>query len=251
MNPIQQHTSDQSERTPLGQILFDTGLISAEVLDRVLAEQRQTGQPLGQMLVEGGYVPARSVALALADQHGGALKTEYGFAVARPERRRALQAVASAPPDDAVPAEPVVVEEDPALAATIAQLEQDLNALREQLVTALAARGASEASEAALATRLAELEGASVRASATAAAELAEVRARVDQVSAVHVRTYAHDRHTVLLPDGERYGLVELDGAAPGAGHELELAGRRYRVLRVGPSPFPGEPRQCAFLEYV
>jgi predicted nucleic acid-binding Zn-ribbon protein len=99
VNPIQHlETDQQPERTPLGQILFETGLLSAEDLDRVLAEQRETGLPLGRMLVEGGYLPARTVALALADQHGGPLKTEYGFAVARPSMRREPESTPAAEP---------------------------------------------------------------------------------------------------------------------------------------------------------
>src|SRR6476469_8754090 len=76
-----QHDSD---RVPLGQLLVDSGLLDAADLERVLEEQRRTGAPLGRMLVDGGYVASSTIAMALADQHGGLLKTEYGFATGRP-----------------------------------------------------------------------------------------------------------------------------------------------------------------------
>src|SRR6476646_5217944 len=76
-----QHDAD---RVPLGQLLVDSGLLDAADLERVLEEQRRTGAPLGRMLVDGGYVASSTIAMALADQHGGLLKTEYGFATGRP-----------------------------------------------------------------------------------------------------------------------------------------------------------------------
>ena len=72
-----QHDAD---RVPLGQLLVDSGLLDAADLERVLEEQRRTGAPLGRMLVDGGYLASSTIAMALADQHGGLLKTEYGFA---------------------------------------------------------------------------------------------------------------------------------------------------------------------------
>lgn len=45
------------------------------------------------------------------------------------------------------------------------------------------------------------------------------------------------------------YRLVERDGAAPGRGERVEVEGTPFRVLRLGPSPLPGDRRRCAFLE--
>ena len=73
---------------PLGQLLVDQGLLAAADLERVLEEQRRTGAPLGRMLVEGGYLAGSTIAMALAEQHGGLLKTEYGFATGRPTGTR-------------------------------------------------------------------------------------------------------------------------------------------------------------------
>ena len=53
----------------------------------------------------------------------------------------------------------------------------------------------------------------------------------------------------LLLVGGDRYRLLESDGAAPAANEMVELEGATYRVLRVGGSPLPGDSRRCAVLE--
>lgn len=45
------------------------------------------------------------------------------------------------------------------------------------------------------------------------------------------------------------YRLVERAGEAPARGVLVELDGALHRVLRLGPSPLPGDARRCAFLE--
>jgi hypothetical protein len=51
----------------------------------------------------------------------------------------------------------------------------------------------------------------------------------------------------VASPDG--YRLLGRDGPPPAGGAVLELDGDAFTVLRLGPSPFPGDGRRCAFLE--
>ena len=65
---------------PLGALLVRRGLITEEQLAAALADQLATGAPLGQIVVSRGYAASAAVAQALATQHGGLLKTEYGFA---------------------------------------------------------------------------------------------------------------------------------------------------------------------------
>src|SRR3954471_15027301 len=65
---------------PLGTLLVQRGLMTDEQLTLALADQQETGKPLGKIVVEHGYVRPEVVAQALATQHGGMLKTEYGFA---------------------------------------------------------------------------------------------------------------------------------------------------------------------------
>ena len=82
--PIEEHLNGQepqpSSTVPLGQLLVERDLLTEEQLNAALAQQEQSGKPLGQVLVELGFLPEASVAQALATQHGGAIKTEYGFA---------------------------------------------------------------------------------------------------------------------------------------------------------------------------
>src|SRR5947209_18054133 len=76
--------SSDSESTPqrqIGELMTELGLISEEQLATVLEVQQQSKRPLGQIIVELGFASGAAVAHALAMQSGGALKTEYGFAL--------------------------------------------------------------------------------------------------------------------------------------------------------------------------
>ena len=46
-------------------------------------------------------------------------------------------------------------------------------------------------------------------------------------------------------PDG--YQLRERDGELPAAGSEIKDDGSVLAVVKVGPSPFPGDPRLCVY----
>jgi hypothetical protein len=60
-------------------IMVEEGFLTHEQLDAAIVEQHRTSKPLGQVLVELGLVSAGAVANALAEQHGGLLKTEFGL----------------------------------------------------------------------------------------------------------------------------------------------------------------------------
>ena len=53
----------------------------------------------------------------------------------------------------------------------------------------------------------------------------------------------------LFVASASGYRLVEPAGDALSRGDRVELADGRFRVLRVGPSPLPGDRRRCAFLE--
>ncbi len=57
------------------------------------------------------------------------------------------------------------------------------------------------------------------------------------------------DGWLALLPSPEGYALAEQDGSPPPPGDPFELEGVHFRVLRHGPSPFPGDRRRCVALE--
>src|SRR6266567_6948004 len=76
--------SSDRERSPqrqLGELMTELGLISKEQLATVLEVQQRSKRPLGQIIVELGFASGAAVAHALAMQSGGALRTEYGFAL--------------------------------------------------------------------------------------------------------------------------------------------------------------------------
>ena len=52
-----------------------------------------------------------------------------------------------------------------------------------------------------------------------------------------------------FVPSPHGYALVERSGATPEAGDVLELDEGRFRVVRLAPSPLPGDGRRTAYVE--
>lgn len=59
--------------------MVEEGLLTPAQLEYAIAEQHRSNKPIGQVLVELGLVSAGAVANALAEQHGGLLKSEFGI----------------------------------------------------------------------------------------------------------------------------------------------------------------------------
>jgi hypothetical protein len=55
--------------------------------------------------------------------------------------------------------------------------------------------------------------------------------------------------HLLFVSGPAGYGLLRRDGPTPARGDVVELDEKRYRVLRLGPSPLPGDRCRCVFLE--
>ena len=51
----------------------------------------------------------------------------------------------------------------------------------------------------------------------------------------------------VWTPNG--YELQEREGDPPEVGSQVEVADRPQRVLKIGPSPLPGDSRPCVYLQ--
>jgi hypothetical protein len=66
--------------------MTELGMITPDQLAVVLEAKRESGLPLGQIIVELGFASGPAVAHALAVQSGGALRTEYGYALGLPAR---------------------------------------------------------------------------------------------------------------------------------------------------------------------
>jgi chromosome segregation ATPase len=211
-------THEPEDRRPrLGELLTSAGLLTQEQLDECLTIARAEGKPLGHVLVEHGIVRAHSIAMALADQHGGPLKTEYGFAAGSGGVRSAaahpgeppsgppplllLPPVGEAPasplrlppvaPAAEVPTLPTVslpaapAQPEPVAAAPLTTTSAVLNATLE---VETAARAAAELQVTDLRARIDELEAAGARAAEEAAApllaQLDELRLRLETQSA-------------------------------------------------------------------
>ena len=53
--------------------------------------------------------------------------------------------------------------------------------------------------------------------------------------------------HVLFLWSPTGYSLREAEGPPPPVGRELEHAGRRLVVVKIGASPLPGDTRPCAY----
>jgi hypothetical protein len=56
------------------------------------------------------------------------------------------------------------------------------------------------------------------------------------------------DRCLLFVPQADGYRLLSIDIAPPAPGERLELEGEPFSVVRLGPSPLPGDHRRCAYL---
>jgi hypothetical protein len=211
-------------RPRLGDLLLSSGLITQEQLDESLTLARTAEKPLGHVLVERGLVPAHSIAMALADQHGGPLKTEFGFATGRGSvpRPAALpdQARSGAPPVLRLASAPLPEEPAQSAAEEAARLgaeaqATELRARVEELESDLAAERAGRAAEAA----------------ALAGNELALAAAREELAAALDD---AQSLHATL--SGERESQQEVTAVAEALRArvtELEAAARRAETRVV------------------
>jgi hypothetical protein len=75
-----------------------------------------------------------------------------------------------------------------------------------------------------------------------------KLNAVLDCVSLDPASVRAAISHTRLLCDAAGYRLVEVDDPPPRLDETVEHDGRSYAVLRLGPSPMPGDARRCAVL---
>lgn len=123
----------------LGTLLVKRGLITAEQLTAALADQQASGEPLGKIVVARGFVSPAMVAQALATQHGGLLKTEYGFATGFGSASGSPVAMLSAPPvTQRVIGRPAAGEKPAAVAAPPVRTEPDAESLRDEIAHASA-----------------------------------------------------------------------------------------------------------------
>ncbi|HSO01532.1 MAG TPA: hypothetical protein VLS46_03300 [Gaiellaceae bacterium] len=75
------------------------------------------------------------------------------------------------------------------------------------------------------------------------------VQAAPEELVSISHKPSPPDEWVAFVPSPAGYRLAEREGAAPGRGERVEVEGTPFRVLRLGPSPLPGDRRRCAFLE--
>jgi len=211
-------------RPALGTILVERGVLTEAQLNAALVEQERTGERLGTILVRFGYTAGPTIGVGLATQHGGMLKTEYGYAVppdgsARPAMLRAAE-----------PVEPVAEPaQEPAAGGEAADESGRLQELEHALADSTA--------------RIAALE-----------AERTELLARTEQLRDHTAEEHANDAsHLLFAPVGNGHMLFECAGPPPAAGSALRLQQAdgsiaELRVARLAASPLPGVTLGCAYL---
>jgi len=196
----------------------DKGLVTKEELELALTEQSESGRLLGAILVERGFVSGPALAVALAEQYGVELATERGFGTglwAEIDRRhRAVRGHEAEDDDNVVKLEPVPL---PPRVEIVPDPEPDPELVR--------------------------LESENRRLQA----EIERLRGEFTKLKLVETPAPA-TAHLLFVPSPARYALVERDGPPPSEGSEVELDERLFVVSKVGPAPFPDEPRACAFL---
>jgi len=121
---VELHTSI---RRQLGTIMVEEGFLTPEQLEYAIVEQHRSGKPIGQVLVELGLASAGAVANALAEQHGGLLRTEFGISAG-------LHPVEAPAPQALTPEEPELRTVATPEEMANRRLVGELDALRDQCV---------------------------------------------------------------------------------------------------------------------
>ena len=55
--------------------------------------------------------------------------------------------------------------------------------------------------------------------------------------------------HVLFVWNASGYALLGRAGEPPSVGSEVGVSGGRRVVVKLGPSPLPGDPRRCAYLD--
>ena len=214
---------------PLGELLVGKGLVTKDELELALAEQAESDRLLGAILVERGFVSGPALAIALAEQYGVELHIERGFGTglwAEIDRRHragrgsaATEGTAVRDPRDHADPQNVVTLEPMKL--PLLQAVPDADPELERL----------------------EAENRRLQD------EIERLHSEFTTLKVVEASQPASS-HLLFVPTPARYLLVEREGAPPEPGSKLDVAeaADAFVVTKVGPAPFPGEPRPCAFL---
>ncbi len=226
-------SADPTDRRQLGKLLVDKGLLTEAQLQLALAEQAASGAPLGEVLVGLGFSKGPTIGNALAEQHGGPLRTEYGLALgpsdvtAAPRPIKKLQAQPS--DHTRLPRHP---DPFPEQGNAITQLTAALNERTEELEhvrTELAAIKQHQTELAPLKAELVQAREERARAE-QAASQREEELARVDRECAQHAVRVEELEQELDTARSER----NETGDARSAERELELALQWHKTEVAG-----------------
>ena len=202
----EEHGTNPHRATPLGRLLIEQGLLTEEQLIEGLLEQGRTGDKLGKVLIRLGFVDAPSVAMALASQHGGPLKTEYGCATGF-----GPAAAADLATDQPEPPSPEPAPADPPVSAVA---DEPASAVADETASAAADETAPAESQ---------------RAPSRLAAMIAEAEAAQAELDAALTRIADLERELVTVREAleeERSKAAALEDTV--AGLEDKVAGARF-----------------------
>ena len=257
----------------IGTLFVDRGLVSESQIRVALEIQRETGEQLGKILVDRFGVSRKELASVVADQW--AELGQSGSPEADARSNDSWQRLGE-----------IFVQRG---FVTPEQLDQALQRQREtgeRVGEALVAQGAISKFElaGALAEQMSALEDPAAEPATPSQPEATVVplTPRVEEVpkpSAEPVRAEQEPEPAARVPELVRapepivrpmvvpelgspfgcvafasttagYRLVQLGGPAPDVGSTIDVPDvGELVVLRLGPSPLPGDPRTCVFLE--
>lgn len=236
----------------IGAVFVERGLLSESQIRVALEIQRETGQQLGQILVDRFGVSRQELASVVADQWAdigrstpreadaaaneswrrlGEIFVERGFVT--PEQLE--QALARQRETGERVGEALVAQ------GSISKFEL-AGALAEQMSTLGETAGGpepqTEGRVVPLAPRLEEAPPLPVDASPTLTVAQPAQRSRFGVVA--------------FASTTAGYRLVQLEGPVPAVGETVDVPDvGELVVLRLGPSPLPGDQRTCVFLEQL
>jgi len=78
---------------------------------------------------------------------------------------------------------------------------------------------------------------------------VAEAEAELDPAVERPAGAETEAGYVLFVPSPSGYSLIARSGEAPPVGSEVGVSGGRLVVVKLGPSPLPGDPRRCAFLD--
>ena len=248
-------------RRHLGQILVEEGLLTVDKLEEALQQHERTQRPLGEVLVELGMVSPGAIANALAEQHGGLLRTEYGISAGlrtRSEPEPESDEESESDPDGerkpllravtAVPAPEQVSDRKPDVAPDVLEAWRTAVAERDQMIVELGVAVRSRDVELEqLRTEAAEIADTPQPAEPdTAELEALNDRLAATQAELEQLRTELRERDGQLAAAGERAAVLTgeheaLQARLASAGSSAEDSGRALSEAHVQAANFNAE----------